>query len=238
MGFLSKIFGGGSKTVYQERPLSPEEKQLYAQQVQYMQTIQPGIDALIAKGMSNIKKTYDPNWKKVFDTYSSNIQDILDRQANLLDGNLPSQWQTARQNYYNRLYESTMGRTLQQMANNGVVDSSRMNTATNDWQKNLSAQMSKDYTNDVNLYNNLLNARESWLQNGFNTEAQAAEQSRRQATDYFTAATGTQKANTDALSSIGNNNNNRGYVTQSNSGWGQFLGGLVGMGGGFFGGRR
>lgn len=229
---------GKSKTEYHERPLSPEERQLYAQQVKYMQTIQPGIDALIAKGMSNLGNTFDPDWNKVFDTYSSNIQDILDRQGNLLDGNLPSQWQTARQNYYNRLYENTMGQGLQQMAKNGVIGSSRMNTATNDWQKNLSAQMSKDYTNDVNLYNNLLNTRENWLQNGFNTEAQSAEQSRRQATDYFDAAMHNQKANTDALSAIGNNNNNRGYVTQSGGGFGNFLGGLVGMGSSFFGGRR
>ena len=50
---------GKSKTEYHERPLSPEERQLYAQQVRYMQAIQPGIDALIAKGMSNINKTYD-----------------------------------------------------------------------------------------------------------------------------------------------------------------------------------
>lgn len=229
---------GKSKTEYHERPLSPEERQLYAQQVRYMQAIQPGIDALIAKGMSNINKTYDPDWGKVFDTYSSNIQDILDRQANLLDGNLPSQWQTARQNYYNRMYENTLGKGLQQMANNGVVSSSRFNTATNDWQKNLSAQVGKDYANDVNLYNNLLNAREGWLRNDFMTQAQAADQSRRQATDYFNAATRTQGANTDALTAIGNNNNNRGYVTQSSGGFGNFLGGLVGMGSSFFGGRR
>ena len=228
---------GKSKTEYHERPLSPEERQLYAQQVRYMQTIQPGIDALIAKGMFNINKTYDPDWGKVFDTYSSNIQDILDRQTNLLEGNLPSQWQTARQNYYNRLYENTMGQGLQQMAKNGVIGSSRLNTATNDWQKNLSAQMSKDYTNDVNLYNNLLNTREGWLQNGFNTQAQAAEQSRRQATDYFNAATRTQGSNTDALTAIGNNNNNRGYLTQSGGGFGNVLGGLVGMGASFFGKR-
>lgn len=228
---------GKSKTEYHERPLSPEERQLYAQQVQYMQSIQPGIDALIAKGMSNLGNTFDPDWNKVFDTYSSNTQDILDRQSNLLDGNLPSQWQTARQNYYNRLYENTMGQGLQQMAKNGVVDSSRMNTATNDWQKNLSDQMSKDYTNDVSLYNNLLNTRENWLQNGFNTEAQAADQSRRQATDYFNAATGTQKSNTDALSAIGNNNNGRGYTTQSGSGFGDFLGGAVGIGSSYFGRR-
>lgn len=227
----------GSKSSYHERPLSPEERQLYAQQVQYMQTIQPGIDALIAKGMANIGKTYDPDWNKVYDTYSGNIQDILDRQSTLLKGELPSQWREAKQNYYNRLYENTMGKGLQKMAQSGVIGSSRMNTATNDWQKNLSDQMSKDYTNDVNLYNTLLNTRESWLQNGFNANAQAAEQSRRQATDYFAAATGAQGSNTNALSAIGKNNSDRGYITQS-GGFGSFLGGLVGAGASFFGARR
>ena len=226
---------GKSKTEYHERPLSPEERELYAQQVEYMKKIQPGIDALIAKGMSNLGKTYDPDWEKVFNTYSTNIQDILDRQNNLLEGNLPSQWQTAKQNYYNRMYENTMGQGLQQMAKNGVIGSSRFNTATNDWQKNLSAQMGEDYTNDVNLYNNLLNTREGWLQNRFNTQAQAAGQSRKQATDYFDAAMNNQRANTNALSAIGNNNNNRGYLTQSGGGFGNILGGLVGMGSSFFG---
>lgn len=225
---------GSSKTEYHERELSPEERQLYAQQVQYMQAIQPGIDALIAKGMSNLGKTYDPDWGSAYDTYSSNIQDILNRQTDLLNGNLPSQWQTAKTDYYNRLYENTMGQGLSELAKNGVINSSRMNTATNDWQKNLASQMSSDYTNDVNTYNNLLNTRENWLQNGFNTQAQAAEESRKQATDYFGAATGTQSANTSALSAIGNNNNSRSYITQSSGGFGSVLGGLVSAGAGFF----
>lgn len=226
-----------SKTVYQQRPLTAEEKALYAQQVKYMQSIQPGIDALINRGLANLKQTYNPNWGDVFNDYASNMQGIFDRQSNLLDGELPDKWQTARQNYYNRMYENTLGKGLQQMANNGVIGSSRFNTATNDWQKNLSAQMGKDYANDVNMYNTLLNTRAGWLQNRFNTQAQAAEQSRRQATDYFNAATRTQGSNTDALSAIGNNENGRGYLTQSGGGFGNFLGGLVGIGSSFFGRR-
>lgn len=227
---------GGSKTTYHERELSPEERQLYAQQVQYMQSIQPGIDALINKGMSNLNKTFDPDWNQEYGTYKDNIQDILNRQNTLLEGNLPQQWQDAKQNYYNRLYENTMGSGLQSLAKNGVISSSRMNTATNDWQKNLSSQMSKDYTSDVNLYNNLLNTRESWLNQGFNALGQAASQSRQQATDYFNAATGTQKSNTDALTAIGNNNNNRGYVTSSGgSFFGNLLGGVANAGAGYFG---
>lgn len=224
--------GGKSKTTYKQRPLSNEEKQLYAQQVQYMQTIQPAIDALVNKGMANMSKVYDPDWGTVYDTYSKNIQDILDRQNNLLEGNLPDAWQNARTNYYNRLYENTMGQGLAQMAKNGVIGSSRMSTATNDWQKNLSAQISKDYTSDVNLYNNLLNTRESWLQNGFNTQAATAEQSRKGVTDYLGAATGAQQGNTSALSAISNNQNSRGYLQQSSSGgFGGFLGGVASMGG-------
>lgn len=230
---------GKSKTEYHERELSPEEKQLYSQQVQYMQSIQPGIDALINKGMSNLNKTFDPDWNKEYGTYKDNIQDILDRQTTLLDGNLPQQWQDAKQNYYNRLYENTMGSGLQSLAKNGVISSSRMNTATNDWQKNLSSQMSKDYTNDVNTYNNLLNTRESWLNRGFSVLGQAASQSRQQATDYFNAATGTQKSNTDALTAIGNNNNNRGYVTSSGGSFlGNLLGGVTSGAAGYFANRK
>ena len=221
---------GGSKTEYHERELSPEERQLYAQQVQYMQTIQPGIDALINKGMTNLGQVFDPNWNEEYDYYKTNIQNILDRQNTLLNGELPQQWVDAKQNYYNRIYENTMGSGLQSMAKNGVISSSRMNTATNDWQKNLSSQMSEDYTNDVSLCNTLLNTRENWLQDKVGATATMAQQSRDQATDYFNAATGTQKANTDALGAISQNESNRGYITQSSGGFGGFLGGLINTG--------
>lgn len=229
---------GGSKTEYHERELSPEEKQLYAQQVAYMQSIQPGINALINKGMQSLDQVYMPDWNKVNDQYQKENQDILDRQETLLNGQLPESWTTAKTNYYNRQYENTMGAGLAKLAQNGVINSSRMNTATNDWQKNLSAQMSKDYSSDVDLYNNLLNTRQGWLQNSLGGTIQTAAASRDQATDFFNAATGTQKSNTEALGAIGQNESNRGYVTQSSSGFGNFLGGLVGMGASWFGGRK
>lgn len=225
---------GGSKTEYHERELSPEEKQLYAQQVAYMQSIQPGINALINKGMQSLDQVYMPDWNKVNDQYQKENQDILNRQETLLNGQLPESWTTAKANYYNRQYENTMGAGLAKLAQNGVINSSRMNTATNDWQKNLSAQMSKDYSSDVDLYNNLLNTRQGWLQNSLGGTIQTAGASRDQATDFFNAATGTQKSNTEALGAIGQNESNRGYVTQSSSGFGNFLGGLVGAGAGWF----
>lgn len=220
--------GGGSKTTIEQRPLSEEEKQLYAQQVQYMQSIQPAIDLLIQKGMENVNNAYNPDWQAMADNYNKNMQDILDRQNTLLNGGLPQQWTDAKENYYNRLYENTMGSGLASMAKNGVINSSRFNTASNDWQQNLLSQMSQDYTNDVNLYNSLLNTRANWLTGGVNTTAGLAQNSRNQGLDYIDAATGAQKANTNALNTIGQNEDNRTYISQSSSG--SFLGGLASVG--------
>lgn len=228
--------GGKSTTTVKQRELSAEEKQLYAQQVQYMQSIQPGINALINKGMSGLNNTYNPDWNNIADTYSSNINDIMGKQNTLLNGELPSAWTNSKQNYYNQLYENTVGKSMSDMAKNGVINSSRMNTSSNDWQKNLATQMSKDYTSDVNTYNNLLNTRESWLQDGVNDNATMAQQSRKAATDYFDAATGAQSANSTALNSISNNNNSRSYTqTSTSGGFGSFLGGLASVGSSFLG---
>lgn len=218
--------GGGGGTTIQQRPLSAEEKALYAQQVQYMQTIQPAIDLLISKGMENINNAWTPDWGSLAENFNKNMQDVLDRQNTLLNGGLPQQWTDAKQTYYDRLYENTMGQGLKDMAASGVVSSSRFNTAANDWQKNLSSQMSQDYSNDVNLYNNLLNTRANWLTGQVNNTANISQASRNQGLDYIATATGAQKSNTDALGTIGQNEDNRTYITQDSGGG--FLGGLVG----------
>ena len=215
--------GGGSS--YHERPLSNEEKQLYAQQTKYMQTIQPAIEKMVSTGLNNLNYVYTPDWNSMASNYTDELNNIISSNKDLTNGVLPSAYTSAKQNYYNNLYENTMGKGMANLAKSGVINSSRFNTTAKDWQGTLSDQMSKDYSTDMNLQNTLLNSRYNYLNGGLNANINMNNSSRENATDYFKAATGAQSSNTSALSAISNNENNRGYVTQDGAG---FFGGLLG----------
>ena len=60
--------GGGSS--YHERPLSNEEKQMYAQQTKYMQTIQPAIEKMVSTGLNNLNDVYTPDWNSMASNYT------------------------------------------------------------------------------------------------------------------------------------------------------------------------
>ena len=95
----------GSSTKVEQRKLSPEEKALYAQQLKYMQTVQPGIDAMISKGMSNMGNTYTPDWTSLYNNYQNELNTLKREQDDLYAGNLPSAYTKAKQSYYDNLYQ-------------------------------------------------------------------------------------------------------------------------------------
>lgn len=224
----------GSKSTYHERPLSDEEKQLYAQQVQYMQTINPAIQKLVDAGTKNLDSVYTPDWNSLYSNYNTEVNNLISSNKDLSNGNLPSAWTNAKQNYYDTLYQNTMGNSMASLAKSGVINSSRFNTAAKDWQNTLSTQMSKDYTTDMSTLNDLYNSRYSYLKSIPDKASMINENSRKNATDYFTAATGAQQANTGALSAISGNESSRGYVTQSNG----LLGGIVNGGASYYGSKK
>ena len=139
---------GGSS--YHERPLSEEEKQLLRQQQAYLASIQPSIDQLVSRGTSLLNDVVNPNWSSIYSQTVNDVDNLRKEQAELATGKLPDAYANAKTNYFNRIYENTMGQQLSAMARKGIVDSSRLNSATNDMQKNIAAQMSKDYSEDLN----------------------------------------------------------------------------------------
>lgn len=220
----------GSHTTVQQRSLSNEEKALYAQQLSYMQEVSPYITSLLGAGQTALDNKANIDWSSLYNNYTSQLSDIMDKQSSLLNGELPSAFTDAKNTYYNRTYENTLGSKLSDLAKSGVINSSRMNTTTNDLQKNLASQMSSDYSNDITQYNNLLNTRQSWLQGQVTGAANISNAGTQNATNYFNAASALQSANTNALGTIANNENGRSYTTTSQSGLGSALSGLASIG--------
>ena len=132
---------GGSS--YHERPLSEEEKQLLRQQQIYLASIQPSIDKLVTRGTNLLDNVVNPDWQSIYTNTVNDIDGLRKEQAELATGKLPKAYADAKTDYFNRIYENTMGQQLSAMAKKGIVDSSRFNSTTNDMQKNMAAQMSK-----------------------------------------------------------------------------------------------
>ena len=215
---------GKGGTSYHERQLTPEERALIAQQKRYLASIQPSIDTLVSRGTSLLDDVINPDWKSIYSQEVKDVDQIQKEQYGLTQGILPQAYTDAKTNYFNRLYENTMGKSMAAMANNGVIDSSRFNTTTNDFQKNLTSQMSQDFTNDMNMQKNLLDQRYQFATAPMEMAQAANKASFGNPAQYLALAQGQNQANNEAIQVTGQLNNGRGYVTQSGSG---FFGGLT-----------
>lgn len=222
---------GKGGTTYHERQLTPEERALIAQQQRYLASIQPSIDTLVSRGTSLLDDVINPDWNSIYSQEVKDVDQIRKEQYGLTQGKLPQAYTDAKTDYYNRLYENTMGKGMAAMAKNGVIDSSRFNTTTNDFQKNLTSQMSQDFTNDMNMQKNLLDQRYQFAKAPMEMAQAANKASFGNPAQYLALAQGQNQANNEAIQTTGQLNNGRGYVTQDGSG---FFGGLMGSAGGSY----
>jgi uncharacterized protein YdaT len=213
---------GGS--TYHERPLSEEEKQLLRQQQRYLESIQPSVDALVSKGTDLLSGVVNPNWQNIYSQTVNDIDGLRKEQAELATGKLPDAYTNAKKDYFNRIYENTMGQQLSAMAKKGIVDSSRFNSTTNDMQKNMNAQLSKDYSEDLKMQSGLLNQKYQFAMNPMELAHKANMYSFANPQQYLQLAQGQNSSNNQAIQSTGQLQNGRGYVTQNGSG---FFGGLM-----------
>lgn len=224
---------GKGGTSYHERQLTPEERALIAQQQRYLASIQPSIDTLVSRGTSLLDDVVNPDWKSIYSQEVKDVDQIRKEQYDLTQGKLPQAYTDAKTNYFNRLYENTMGKGMAAMAKNGVIDSSRFNTTANDFQKNLTSQMSQDFTNDMNMQKSLLDQRYNFAKAPMEMAQTANKASFGNPAQYLALAQGQNQANNEAIQVTGQLNNGRGYVTQNGSG---FFGGLMSGVGSYLGG--
>lgn len=240
--------GHSSSSTSQEvkqRELSQEEKDLIAAQTRYMNSIQPAVDKLINRSNSSIDNVYAPDWNKAHNEMSSALNNAtsqiqgLNKYTNQLDsianGELPQSYLQNMQTVYNNMYKTSMGAGLNDLASRGVINSSALNNATNQIQKNLTNQMAQDYSNNLNQAANLTNNSLSQNLNLINSQVQNANDkynlnSSTQAnsmylpSQWLALASGVNTSGNNTLNSVGNVYNNASYIatktnTRSSSGF-------------------
>lgn len=220
---------GKSRTEFHERQLTPEERQLIALQGRYIDSIQQSIDALVKYGTDNIGNIVTPDWQKLYNDQTAEMQQIKNEFIPLSQGILPDVFANAKQNYFNRMYENTMGKNLANLAQRGVVDSSRFNTTTNDVQKNFAAQMSQDYDKNLQTAAGLMDQRMKYAATPIEYAQRAHQASFTPVQNSLSLAQGQSQATNQALATQGQLNNGRTFATQSSSGG--FLGGALSLAG-------
>ena len=230
--------GGGhssssSSQEVKQRELSKEEKELIAAQTRYMHSIQPAVDKLINKSNSSIDNVYQPNWSAAHNDMANTLNNAtsqiqgLNRYTNQLDqisnGQLPQQYLQNMQTVYNNMYKTSMGAGLNDLASRGVINSSALNNATNQIQKNLSNQMAQDYANNLNQAANLtnntlgqnLNLINSQVQNAndkYNLNSSTQANSMYLPAQWLALASGVNTSGNNTLNSVGNVYNNASYI--------------------------
>lgn len=230
--------GGGhssssSSQEVKQRELSQEEKNLIAAQTRYMQSIQPAVDKLINKSNSSIDNVYQPNWNQAHNDMANTLNNAssqiqgLNRYTNQLDqisnGQLPQQYLQNMQTVYNNMYKTSMGAGLNDLASRGVINSSALNSANNQIQKNLSNQMAQDYANNLNQAANLtnntlgqnLNLINSQVQNAndkYNLNSSTQANSMYLPAQWLALASGVNTSGNNTLNSVGNVYNNASYI--------------------------
>lgn len=231
--------GHSSSSTTQEvkqRELSQEEKELIAAQTRYMNSIQPAVDKLINRSNSSIDNVYSPDWNKAHNEMSSALNNAtsqiqgLNKYTNQLDsisnGELPQSYLQNMQTVYNNMYKTSMGAGLNDLASRGVINSSALNNATNQIQKNLTNQMAQDYSNNLNQAANLTNNALSQNLNLINSQVQNANDkynlnSSTQAnsmylpSQWLALASGVNTSGNNTLNSVGNVYNNASYISTS-----------------------
>lgn len=231
--------GGGhsSSTSSQEvkqRELSQEEKDLIAAQTRYMQSIQPAVDKLVQKSNNSIDNVYQPDWTQAHNEMSSALNNATnqiqglskytDQLNSISNGELPQSYLQNMQTVYNNMYKSSMGSGLNDLASRGVINSSALNNATNQIQKNLTNQMAQDYSNNLsqaaNLTNNALsqnlNLINSQVQNAndkYNLNSSTQANSMYLPSQWLALASGVNASGNNTLNSVGNVYNNASYIS-------------------------
>lgn len=224
--FDLQLFGGGGTTV-SERPLTPEERQIIAQQAQYMDSVQPAVKALVSKGTSALGGVITPDYKSIYSNAQKKSGEVSKQIDELATGKLPSSYTNNKNDYYNQIYNSALGSELNNKSHAGVINSSVMNKSIDSLQKNMYAQMSHDYSKDMATQSQLLSQKQADIYTPLSLGAAINSATFGNASQYLGLASGQAGVGNDTLTAIGNLNNGRTYVTQQSDPWGSILGGAA-----------
>lgn len=206
--------GKGGGTSYTERPLTPEEQRLIGLQGNYIESLQPAIHSLVNKGTQAIGGVITPNYQGLYDEASSGLRNNQAGVNSLAEGKLPSSYADSKKAYYDQVTNNSFGSMMADKAQKGILGGSTITKSLDGLQKNLAAQMSKDYTNDLATQSGLLQQQQQGIMQPLQLGQAINGASFGNASQYLGLASGQGSMGNQTLSSIGDLKNNSGAFVQ------------------------
>jgi hypothetical protein len=161
--------GSSSKTTRDIPAQTAEEKQLQDRYQGFANSSMNTADSLINKGYGALNNVANVDFGGMLGNYNNAMTGINQGYSNLANGQLPTEFATARQNALNTDLNSTIGSAVNNLANRGIINSSVTNSVLNGITRNASDTLARNYTSDLGTYGNILNNQQSSMGNAMNT---------------------------------------------------------------------
>jgi hypothetical protein len=213
--------GGGSQTTKQERNI-PDQTPLEAQIQQLLGNF--GITGLTNannfQGQANnaVGTTYNPNWNNLSAKYNNTMSGVTSGYNDLASGVLPSQYATNRQQALNTDLNATVGNTLNNLGQKGIINSSVTRSALNDISKNASDTLARNYSSDLSTQANVLGQQASNATNVLAGNTAAQQGSYYQPSQLFNYANTNYAPASDLFKTMYSGRMGTGSVTSTTTG--------------------
>lgn len=213
--------GKGGGVEYVQRPLTSQELKLIEQQSTYIDSLQPAINQLVGRGTSMLNGVVNPDYRSMYQDAQYGLNNVRRGIDDLATGNLPSSYTNNKANYYGQIYNNSFGNTLSNAAKKGIIGGSSLNKSIDTAQKNMAAQMSADYSKDLQTQSGLLQQQQQAVYQPLALGSTANQASFGNAANYLSLAAGKNLGanGTDVLNAVGNlNNNSSAFIQKSGKG--------------------
>jgi hypothetical protein len=146
-------YKGGKETTTKKiiAPQTAEEKRLQDSSIGYANSTMGTANNM----MGNINNTAN-DYKGMYSNYNNTADTVRNGYTGLLNGQLPQQYQQARQQALNSDLVGTFGNAVSGMGSRGVINSSVMGGALDGINRNASDTLARNYSSDMGQYAGLL----------------------------------------------------------------------------------
>lgn len=197
--------GGGSTTNTTVNELSPEQRQLVALQTDYSKYVMPNAEWLNDTGASMLKNSLADmqlNYVSMNEQAQNQLAQANRGWESLTQGILPQSYLDNMQTVVNNGVRNSVGNVLNDLAAKGVVNSSVMNTAIGNIEKQAANTMAENYNTNINDLSGLYGQLANNAGQNITTAAAAQEGQMEPGMQYFNASLGLGGASNAALGSL------------------------------------
>lgn len=236
--------GGGSSTTVESYTPTAEEKRLWTLEADYQEGAMPYMLDLLQTSQqlknANNYGTIGADFGALNANATNQIAAAQSGVANLANGVLPTAYTDNMQSVLNNSVKTAMGSSLNNLAANGVLNSSITQNAMNDISKNATNTMAENYLNNISALNGLYGQMDSMAGDQITSTAAAQEAALSPMLSILAASQGGSANNTSAIGALkgtGTTTSTQNYQNNGTNLFGSLLGAGAAYAGNYYGAR-